>query len=76
MLDIILKSNEGVTIHNETIYGFNQEKSLKHWKTYKIEESGKFGNMILSLIRRRNDNQMKGFWAIDKIQYCPNDIGL
>lgn len=75
LLDIILKSNDGLIIHDETIHGFNQKKNFKHWRSYKIE-TGKVGNMILSFIRRRSDNQKKGFWAIDKIQYCANDIGL
>lgn len=76
VLDIILKSNKEEVV-NKTVIGFNRKGSLKKWE--RIEIQAPFtGNVMLSFKRtwKGLDNTLKeGYWAIDQIQYCKNNIG-
>jgi hypothetical protein len=72
-LNIILRINENI-VDNKTVEGFNEYNSLKMWKDIEIR-SNTSGKGELIFYRKRSDNQIKGYWAIDDIHFCDQKIG-
>jgi hypothetical protein len=72
-LEIILNVNKK---HNasEIVNGFNDSEGLKIWKDITIR-SNFSGQGNLSFFRRCLGNQTTGYWAIDGIHYCKDNIG-
>jgi hypothetical protein len=71
-LEIILNVNKK---HNasEIVNGFNDSEGLKIWKDITIR-SNFSGQGNLSFFRRCLGNQTTGYWAIDGIHYCNDNI--
>ncbi|XP_063908270.1 receptor-type tyrosine-protein phosphatase F-like isoform X2 [Zophobas morio] len=56
------------------IAGFNEKNKLKRWKKYEIRTDPKAISQTLSIVRGRDDNGTKGYWAIDDIHTCSSEI--
>ncbi|XP_063908279.1 receptor-type tyrosine-protein phosphatase S-like isoform X5 [Zophobas morio] len=52
------------------IAGFNEKNELKKWEKHEIRTDPKAISQTLSINRGRDDNDTKGYWAIDDIHSC------
>jgi hypothetical protein len=73
-LEIILNVNEKHNASKINVDGFNDSEGLKIWKDVTIR-SNYSGQGKLSFFRKCLGNQTTGYWAIDGIHYCNDNIG-
>jgi hypothetical protein len=71
-LEIILNVNEKHNL-SKIVNGFNDNESLKIWKHVTIR-SNFSGRGKLSFFRSCLGGQTAGYWAIDGIHYCQENI--
>jgi hypothetical protein len=73
-LNMILKMNQNI-VDNKTVEGFNEHNSLKMWKKIEIRSNSSGKGELIFYRKRSDNNQTKGYWAIDDIHFCDKKIG-
>ncbi|CAH1382012.1 unnamed protein product [Tenebrio molitor] len=72
-LNMILKMNQNI-VDNKTVEGFNEHNSLKMWKKIEIRSNSSGKGELIFYRKRSDNNQTKGYWAIDDIHFCDKKI--